>query len=131
MYADDYKSLICIFLMPLLHVGLDISAVVAAESPELDHHHFAPQVGQVQGRAVQPSFVRNVRRLHADSRIGHKPSDEHPDQEHIDADQHSPYHGPLPAYTRLHYNTVLDQSWIYLAIVIAGVGYLVRSVTVI
>jgi hypothetical protein len=58
MHADDHEPLIRILLMPLLHIGLDISAVVATEGPELGHHDLAPQVGQMQERAVQPGPIR-------------------------------------------------------------------------
>jgi hypothetical protein len=58
MHADDHEPLIRILLMPLLHIGFDISAVVATEGPELDHHDLALQVGQMQGRAVQPGLIR-------------------------------------------------------------------------
>ena len=116
--------------MPLFHVGFDISAVVAAEGPELYHHHLALQVRQMQGRAVQLGFVHNIWRLHVDSRIDDGPGDEHPGQESTDANQNSPYHDPLLLPVLLH-PTVLGQSWIYLAIEIAGVEYFVKSVTVI
>jgi hypothetical protein len=72
MHADDHEPFIRILLVPLRHVRLEISAVIAAEGTELDHHDFALQVGHAKGHTAEPDFVDDVRRWfagHAINRI--------------------------------------------------------------
>src|SRR5512146_3193210 len=127
MNADDDQALIGILLMPLFDVRLDVATVVASERPEFDHDDFSLEVAQQQRSAVQPGVVRNLGRFHPDSRIGDNPGQKKSGQQHAEAHEYTPCHRSLLR----EYSTCRSPDQIYLAIAIAGVGYFVRSVTVI
>src|SRR5262245_62730279 len=74
MDPDDNESSLSILLMPLFDMGLNVPAIVATESPKLDHHDFAFEVTQMHRVAVQPGLAGKVRRVHSDSSIHDSPN---------------------------------------------------------
>src|SRR5262249_26331305 len=74
MDANDHESALSILLMPLFDMWLNVPAIVATESPKLDHHDLAFEVTQMDRVTVQPRLADDVRRVHTNSCIRDGPS---------------------------------------------------------
>src|SRR5512146_153922 len=84
----------------------------------------------MERRAIEPRLVRDLRRLHADSRVRNDPRDKQTDQYDTDSGQDTLYHRLLLPSVPTETSRRGAQQ-IYFAMAMAGVGYFVRSVTVI
>ena len=134
MDADDHEPLATIFLMPLFHVRFDIPTVVTTERPELDQDDLALEIGKVESLTVQPRFVVDLRRRHADA--GSRVSPQEKDSEENTGQCPSGLLHPctFPWFGGIRSENEAGRVFnypAYFAIAIAGAGYFVRSVTVI
>src|SRR5262245_5074632 len=79
--------------MPLFDIGLNVPAIVATESPKLDHHDFTFEITQMDRVTVQPGLAGDIRRLYADSRIHDGPNQKEDREDRSDHRQNLLHHG--------------------------------------